>query len=836
VIGGVVLSATLLSTLTLSAHRLEGPALTEPAAVEFSSLPSDDAPPVPEVVPPAGHPAETEDNAVLDRADVFPPFDITGQVSDEGGTPVAAAQVTLLDLTHDQVVAETTTDRAGHYTFAKPKLRVGIAPLASPHFEELDIAVVASAAGHGLAWESVRRLLLRRRGDVRYQISSEGALDSFVFAGRAVDAEDEPLRLEVNPRLTAARVLSGRVVDARGRAVPSARVTLASLVGSEPLPVPAEDSTVTGNLRVAHSALGTRIVAATTTDENGRWSLAGLPDDAQVSVAVSLPQGGRDDLIGRAENATGEVTAALDGSPTEANEIILPAMRHVDVLLRNSLTQQPLSGVDLSISQSLELGHQVRVTAVTDERGSASLWLPVGDCRARFFYRETDDKFAALTEVEQTFPVALGADAQQIELDVTPRPLVRIRVIDDATGLPVPNVQIDARRILAQGARASNELLPSGFSDRRGRITSLMPPGRWQFFVADQQLALEHGYRVLDPATEPVDLVSGNTYRYEFRVAKTSGSTLPQIQDDIKFASFLHQTAVASLRRHGVMVTTRLGAAPEKDPSGVVAYAVVTPHWSGVPQELDGLWQLDELAALIFGGPMMNPAGNVRTEVVVRDEMLQSMRGRKLETLVVEKADVTGDGLAALTTVQGLKQLTLGAETLDAQALSQIGRIRSLEMLNLNAPHIDTNDLRPLADLDRLTTLVVRTNASIRDTTSDIGKGSLVDATAHADDAFLQRAAKRPQLKTLKVTGAESSDAGIAHLAQYSWNTLMLGGPMPGVTDNSLETFERMSELKELTLFDMTFSEAGLKRFRETRPDVAIRVMNRNAAAANAAQ
>jgi hypothetical protein len=126
------------------------------------------------------------------------------------------------------------------------------------------------------------------------------------------------------------------------------------------------------------------------------------------------------------------------------------------------------------------------------------------------------------------------------------------------------------------------------------------------------------------------------------------------------------------------------------------------------------------------------------------DELLENLRQCQLQRLVLRNTDIRGDGLVHLDRSR-LKILALDRSPIADEGLRQVGQMKQLRALFINAIEAGEEGLSQLRQLDQLETLC------------------LINLPL-ADEAF---AHLPPNVQTLYLRGLPISDGALEHLVQY---------------------------------------------------------------------
>ena len=805
---GIGLLAFSLSTLTLSAHRIDSAKLVDVESIDLVAAEVLDDGPI--------------ERADADNADLAPSFDINGRVYDANGGAVSGARVVLLDLSHDRQIATTTSDADGEYSFRSPTI-VFTAPDLFYSHDYVDIAVVAHSDEQGLAWEaggrlqlsSLDRLSIRPFGQSTFHPVT--SLPSSAGGGETVRPQTR-----INTRFSEKRWLAGRVVDVSGHPVTGVSLKLVAIGQPHPADTPVAAPSL-APARLAHAALASSIMTPVVTDAEGRWRLDNLPADVWVELTVSGDASDKVSTFAATSPVAADHHEFEAPLPTDVHDVVLPATQPIVLSVRDSLDGTAVAGIVAEIDQQIGTHQFVRVHEVTDDNGQINVALPTGEYEVRLSPPRGFTAGLPYRSTERNIAVVDSLATQSIGLDVEPGSVVELRVVDDATGVPLPDVRIRARNVGRERSPFWNQDDFNKETDGSGIIRAVLEPAARRFYIADDDIAITHGYRVVEAAPDVIDLAAGDTYRHTFRLQEVGAPFVPIPDDDVDLAGLEHQAAAEQLRRLGVAVTTRFGI-PGGAGSVLMTHAVVTPLWSGNAANLVDLWRLDGLTALMFVDSGVAPPDRSPEPPVVHDDVLALLRDRSLQSLVIQRSDITATGLAVLPTVRGLMQLTFHSNELTDDAFVHVGDIEALSGLTITTPYISDKGLAHLASLEQLRTVRFNTEQPIVSGIAQLSATSASQLRLHASDRVLEEVTALPALTRLSVHGVGVTDAGIAHLVGSRLTNLAVTESSPGITDESIEHFSRMPRLTRLVLTDTSVTMAGVARLERLRPDLDVRL------------
>ena len=330
---------------------------------------------------------------------------IRGRVVGPTGEPVGGALVWVTRVKQgDQISSPVTTTADGRFLFADPP-EVG-SPLA-PKYSTL----VAGAPGFGIGW-------VAWRDTPKHEIH-------LVAEGPA---------------------LEGHILDEAGRPVVGADVKTKTLYAVD-LTHP-EDNPPAHRIQMLADdrpkwtgLISTPISLTTTTDPSGWFRLGGIGRDRVVALQVASPSITETDLLAMTlDNPPGPIPRV--GKPRLGEilfharrfEVVVGTRRDVEGVVREAVSGQPLADWQVVIGNSFDRHRMEREEVRTDAAGRYHL--------PRFVGHEVDVDF--LPPSGQPYPpgritaqVGPTPAPLVVNFDVHRLPLLRGRITDQATGLPV---------------------------------------------------------------------------------------------------------------------------------------------------------------------------------------------------------------------------------------------------------------------------------------------------------------------------------------------------------------------------------------------------------------
>ncbi|MCG8652685.1 MAG: hypothetical protein MI861_22790, partial [Pirellulales bacterium] len=308
------------------------------------------------------------------------PITVSGVARNQQGQPVAGAQVHLLSFTAtSRRLAQTTTDAQGRYQFKDIPLPI---QRSSQFIDGGSINVYALAEGYGMTWHGKRSVLLEPR-PANLPIDEQST--SF-YEGEAIEMD-----LEFLPQTK----LHGQVVDTSGKPVAGVKITLGGLDYLD-----TEGKVYHANFR---EFWGLRFTEEkyriATTDQQGNFEIAGLPDQTVGWVRVShgsyadkaLYAAMTDQKIKEYTYASNSMVTIRDGKQVrfpkyETKQVEICPLKivlagnqkaTVEVVDRD---KKAVSGIRVSASSGGRATGTF-ASAVTDKTGVATLELPPGQYR-----------------------------------------------------------------------------------------------------------------------------------------------------------------------------------------------------------------------------------------------------------------------------------------------------------------------------------------------------------------------------------------------------------------------------------------------------------------------
>lgn len=208
----------------------------------------------------------------------------------------------------------------------------------------------------------------------------------------------------------------------------------------------------------------------------------------------------------------------------------------------------------------------------------------------------------------------------------------------------------------------------------------------------------------------------------------------------------------------------------------------------------------------------------------VKDEALAAIgKLENLRALGLEQSRITKAGLEHLQGCKQLRELNLyGAVTVDSPALEPLGKLSSLEKLELRATALNDQGMPFLAGLSKLVLLdLSETAAGNQGMEVVAGLSKLEDLNlwnSAVEDAGLAHLSKLKSLKRLNLDKIYLTDAGLAHLKGLeNLEYLHLGNTM--VSDAGLPELSGLKSLNHLVLtFCISITDEGVEMLQKALP------------------
>jgi hypothetical protein len=175
--------------------------------------------------------------------------------------------------------------------------------------------------------------------------------------------------------------------------------------------------------------------------------------------------------------------------------------------------------------------------------------------------------------------------------------------------------------------------------------------------------------------------------------------------------------------------------------------------------------------------------------------MTQLTQLNELAAILLQRTDVTDQGIAVLAELPKLKEINLfGTAGVTDRSWSAFAKLPALEKLRLRATGVTGENAMALASVRKVTEL-------------DLSETSFGNAGMAAVAAI-------PSLKQLNLWLTSVDDAGIEQLRDRTDLTSLNLDNVSGITDASLEVVENMHELAFLHLGGTSVTAEGLQRLQ----------------------
>lgn len=449
------------------------------------------------------------------------PIAVSGAAIDDENEPVRGAKIYLVaasgfgEFGAAAILAETTTDDTGRYTFTEAMLPVRIFP-PTPEIVEGKFQVFGVAEKHGFTWHGIRAYRPRPRPAP----DAESEMDRAYYEG-------EPIKCNLFFEPTVALV--GQVRDDLGHPLAGAKVQVgviddarrknSTMWGFELLAGKDDSAKPDRAFACIDSMPRSRLSAVT--DADGRYKIADLSREASFLAAVAGPaEFGT--LTATVATTDRDVPGTVSASRNGWNPV-LPAPRAITVRTFDLDTMEPLANVVLHA-----YGGQMRFSgndARTDAEGKAVLRLPPGHYRlvaepaAESHYVRMEQEFDVGQQPEQS--VTLGVQRGAV--------LILVASVDDSVaveGIGFSYETDDSRE--RHELQTQTVFVDHPRTDPDGILRAVVAPGRRRLFVG----SAPKGYESLDTEGELADLVAGSTTTFHFALRKKADEAKTIAGDD----------------------------------------------------------------------------------------------------------------------------------------------------------------------------------------------------------------------------------------------------------------------------------------------------------------
>jgi hypothetical protein len=447
------------------------------------------------------------------------PISISGLATDQDDKPIAGAKMTLVSTNAiDKHLGEAMTDSEGRYVFRDVALpvragRAGVAPSGT-------FQVFGVAEGKGIAWHGMRFY----HSQMRPENSPISAQDHSFYQG-------EPL--EINLAFRKAMELTGCVKNDRGNAVQDVKIYLSTLDYLE-----TEDREYHRNFRefwAMHAAPANYREA--TTGADGRFVVAGLPEDSVVVVRVQHPDYANQMFLAAITDLeTTENRYIANSSHTIRNgqpvinpiwetrkvvtsplAIVARSTRRAMVRVLNADDMHPAKGVRVS-AISNDDAPPTSSSGKTDEMGCVELKLPPGA------YRLSCDPPPESDYVRTYATLAITEEPaeQPFDVDLDVGCVLILEAADAASGAGIPGVSFmgdierQGRKARSQ-VQSSTTMVDNPVTNANGELRAVVLPGTRNYSIQPLK-----GYRSNGNFQREVDCIVGQTVRVKFELEKSA--------------------------------------------------------------------------------------------------------------------------------------------------------------------------------------------------------------------------------------------------------------------------------------------------------------------------
>jgi thiol-disulfide isomerase/thioredoxin len=448
---------------------------------------------------------------------------IRGEALGPDKTPIAGAKCYLLSTNRtrpgnfDPLLAETTVDEQGHYTFRNVPLPI-LPPPTGPikKYAEGAFVVFATAPGFGFTWHSEQICRPEKR-------PADAPSEIHIFhAGEEIVAD-------LNFELPA--TIRGRITDEHGNPLAGIAVQLGSVnrsVGTCSYLGP--PNTVGEPPRDSFSGVDRLPQESRTavTDADGRYTLSRLRRETLYSAKIDykLETDPVHITVATSSGSKGRADRRLGYDGTLDHAFALPRTVAVRITAANS--GRPF--VDVVVRARRERLLRGGNVGKSDIDGIAKLRLLPSD-----YELVAEPPFGAPYVVTQSqLTVTDAPAAQSTQLSVAPAALVAVQAVEAGTDRPIAGVSFlhetnggnDREHLHSQTVCAD---YPS--TDDRGQLRAVLRPGSRRFVVGQYPRDCEP----VSTVSSFIDLVTGQTQnlRFEFRKKEIAAARAPDPSDEL---------------------------------------------------------------------------------------------------------------------------------------------------------------------------------------------------------------------------------------------------------------------------------------------------------------
>ena len=802
-------SLTVLPGAAWSWQTDEASVKDEAAQVVLQPVGADAAPQITGQLMVVGKPVDT---------DVGPEPEIQQTLTLRGtamGPDVSGATVTLLRTRGDDVTgsAVTRTDSAGKFEFEQKFEVDRVVPIPRER------VTLHGKTSNGVSVWKEWEVTLTPNGLELVEVADDFApFAYFVLNDQPAQKLKEKKSVAIELSFpTESSTLSGMLRDPAGDPVTNAVITTVAVVKA-PGPTMGLDLSA-GNAspmvsfptQAMATPLRDELRVSTRTNANGEWTLGKFGVGETFDIAAVVP--GFAMTVSRVKTV-GERTS-VESNPVESKKCIVTVL--------DDLTGEPVPLANVRVSKLLqkEPRRTAHANGVTDRRGRIALDLPTGKSQLLLTPNPKDPKFGYRTTK------AIGVDTltRELEVRMLTGTLLDFRVVDDATGNPVPFMPVRATPIDPKNMMITQTF--DGTDAKKGKTLFAALKGKAKISVPG---AAHQGYEIVNPIEEPLEIEPGRKWSYTFRLRRMSEFRVP-VQDD-NTADFpeRHQTAVSKLRELGAVVSTQ-GNLREAH-----CEVYLTQFWKGEPEDLKWLAELEffkVLHCIAYPVPKTFHATQKPEPPLVTDEWLREIgKASLLSYLYIAKSTITDDGLASMAGSKSLEQLILGGSRVEGRGIESL-RTTPLQSLRVvsdsfgNLADVDLTAFRDLSMLDLESTngraivppkagkklihaRIVPANARTFDRLDEYpGLGYLFVEGLDVNDEVLKRSPVIRRVEMLSLENTSVTDAGLSTLTPSRLSSVRLAGKQ--FTDAAARHLRELPRLRLVTLKDTSVTAQGIE-------------------------
>lgn len=760
-------------------------------------------------------------------------LEIAGRAIDSRGSGLGGVTIFLTRHRggHDDMASQmiqTETDASGRFTF--PVVTFDVRSIGGTE----DITLVGIAPDRAPFW-------VRRRATVEFggvtlrpipQTDTLGDVFRATFGSgsvRSFTLDSAPVSLELVA--TESTAIAGRVWDDSGRPVSDMEVSVTDIVRADQ----------------PHTALQVVDAAAygllARTDTNGQWRMDRIPSGCWVSLRIKHPSYPTFQANLAADPSAQVPTDGAAPLPVAQADVRLPKLHPVTIVVRDRTNRRTVPATELTIRH--RLAHlNMLVTATTDRLGRAAFTLPAGRFQVQLRPPLTSENPCLPDSAE--LDVRDDESNQSVKVQAPNGCFLDLRVQDDTTGQPIRDILVRSRTD-PDNPHSYLDGFGLMMTDRSGRCRAMVKPGKSMFKI-DSNSLLEHGYEVVNPAAQPLELAAGETLAYTFRLRPMGAFRPPLPDDSTAQCSPEHQRAAARLRAKGAFIRTDVYRHfNDTDDAQQGSTMVQIPQsWTGTADDmadiadLEYVWHVfiakmptpprvpDQRPAPVVDDDWMREIGklkNVRFLVMERCEAsesgFQSLRGCvNLQALVLHSDTFDGHGLAHLADLPGLRSLKLKCP-MTAEGLAETKPLISLHDLYVDSQRNITPGLAGLTNPELTGLVLTQTDDRVFSLVMDLPKLNwLAVGGPGITDEGLGQAARLSELRRLHLINTSVTDSGLKPLAESSITHLQLEGQQ--FTDACIDRLTGLATLRSLSLVGTRVTDTGVRKMQSQRPGVTV--------------